>query len=815
MASDAGYLILIPLAAAAFASVGRHPLAGLASGFAGVAAIFMVNISLTPTDAMITEIANESLALAGGEPISIVANYFFMVASSIIMALVAAVVTEKIVEPRLGPWVPEGAVAHAEEGDIDKVADRRGSRFALIGFLIILAIVALATFLPGAPLRDPETGDIIGNTPFMDSLLFIIMLAFLVSGVCYGIGAGTMKGSGDVIAAITKTFAGLGGMVLMLLMIAQFIAYFNWTNLPRVIAGSLAELLEQADIGAIPLLIGFILVIVVLDFIMPGSLPKWAIFAPIFVPLFMRLGVAPQTLLAAYRVADSPVNALTPLMVYLPFIVTVAQRYVKKAGIGTIVALMLPYSGPSSWSGSCCSSPGSRSASRSARLPAERAMTSLPEPVEAFVSTGSLPAAAEVERILAEVHGLYRGVADGEPSRVYPALERVAPDLFGICVVSVGGRVFGVGDTDHRFTLMSVAKPFVFALACATVGADTARRLLGVNATGLPFNSVSAVERAADGRTNPMVNPGAIATSSLAPGDGREKWEAIRATLSAFAGRQLAIDEEVYASASATNHVNRAAVNLLHSRGALGCDPDLALDLYTRQSCLQVTAVDLATMGATLADGGVNPVTGERVIDRDLCHPVLAVMLTAGLYETSGDWLYEVGLPGKSGIGGGIVTISPGKGGLATFAPPWTRRATACAANWSPGTWPAASAWTSCSRGRRDASAGDHGAQRLRGDPLRQRPAGEVGEQPEGDERQRPQEHREPAVGHDIHVGHREHHDTVVAALTLHGVPALDGVEGGHLQVAARHRLLDEIQLDAVQRRHRADGAGALVRVMA
>lgn len=345
VASDAGYLILIPLAAAAFASVGRHPLAGLAAGFAGVAAIFMVNISLTPTDAMITEIANESLALAGGQPITIVANYFFMVASSFIMALVAAVVTERIVEPRLGPWTPEaGAVTHTDAAEISEDADQRGSRFALIGFSVVLLIVALATFLPGAPLRDPETGDIIGNTPFMDSLLFIIMLAFLVSGAAYGVGAGTMKGSTDVIKAITKTFAGLGGMVLMLLMISQFIAFFNWTNLPQVIAGSLAELLEQANIGAIPLLIGFILVIVLLDFIMPGSLPKWAIFAPIFVPLFMRLGVAPQTLLAAYRVADSPVNALTPLMVYLPFIVTIAQRYTKKAGIGTVVALMLPYS---------------------------------------------------------------------------------------------------------------------------------------------------------------------------------------------------------------------------------------------------------------------------------------------------------------------------------------------------------------------------------------------------------------------------------------------------------------------------------------
>ncbi len=345
VASDAGYLILIPLAAAAFASVGRHPLAGLASGFAGVAAIFMVNVSLTPTDAMITEIANEAISLAGGQPITIVANYYFMVAMSLILALVAALVTEKIVEPRLGTWDPsEGSAGHVDAAEISPEADRRGSRFALIGFGIMVAVVALATFPPGAPLRDPETGNIIGNTPFMDSLLFIIMLLFLISGVCYGVGAGTMKGSGDVIKAITKTFSGLGGMVLMLLMISQFIAFFNWTNLPRVLAGSLAELLEQANIGAVPLLLGFIVVIVLLDFIMPGALPKWAIFAPIFVPLFMRLGVAPQTLLAAYRVADSPVNALTPLMVYLPFIASIAARYQKKAGIGTVVALMLPYS---------------------------------------------------------------------------------------------------------------------------------------------------------------------------------------------------------------------------------------------------------------------------------------------------------------------------------------------------------------------------------------------------------------------------------------------------------------------------------------
>lgn len=343
VASDAGYLILIPLAAAAFASVGRHPLAGLGAGFAGVAAIFMVNVIPTPTDAMITEIANEAMGSTGTH-LTIVANYFFMVASSFILAFVASVVTDKIIEPRLGKWVPEKGVTVIDEVMTDPEADKRGSRYALWALLAVVAIVAAFTIPPGSPLRDPETGDIIGQTPFMDSLLFIIMLIFLISGIAYGIGAGTIKGSGDVIAAITKTFAGLGGMVLMLLMISQFIAVFNWTNLPTVLAGWLAEMLEQANIGAVPLLLGFIVVILLLDFLMPGALPKWAIFAPIFVPLFIRLGVEPQTTLAAYRVADSPVNALTPLMVYLPFIVTIAQRYDKKSGIGTVIALMLPYS---------------------------------------------------------------------------------------------------------------------------------------------------------------------------------------------------------------------------------------------------------------------------------------------------------------------------------------------------------------------------------------------------------------------------------------------------------------------------------------
>jgi glutaminase len=215
-----------------------------------------------------------------------------------------------------------------------------------------------------------------------------------------------------------------------------------------------------------------------------------------------------------------------------------------------------------------------------------------------------------------------------------------------------------------------VAKPFVFALACQALGAEEVRQKIGVNATGLPFDSLAAVERSADGRSNPMVNAGAIAATSLVPGDGIEaKWRFIREGLSRFAGHGLRLSDEVYASASATNHRNRAIANLLASRGRIYWDPAETVDLYTRQSCLLATAEDLAVMSATLADGGVNPVTGTRAVTAGVCQHVLAVMATAGMYETSGDWLFDVGVPGKSGIGGGIMAVAPGKGGLGTFSP--------------------------------------------------------------------------------------------------------------------------------------------------
>jgi glutaminase len=290
---------------------------------------------------------------------------------------------------------------------------------------------------------------------------------------------------------------------------------------------------------------------------------------------------------------------------------------------------------------------------------------------EAFVSTGRLPRAELVIASVSEAYQRFKSNTDGQNSSVYPTLAQVSSDLFGICVVGTNGDIHGVGDADHQFAIMSVSKPFVFALVCQMIGAEEAREKLGANATGMPFNSLGAVERSPDGRTNPMVNSGAIATTSLVPGATVEaKWEFIRDGLSKFAGRTLLLNEEVYASASATNHRNQGIARLLQSYGRIYLNPAQATDLYTKQCSLNVSAKDLAIMGATLADGGVNPMTRVRVVDPSVCHYALAVMATAGLYETSGDWLYDVGLPGKSGIGGGIVTVSPGKGGLGTFAPP-------------------------------------------------------------------------------------------------------------------------------------------------
>jgi glutaminase len=287
-----------------------------------------------------------------------------------------------------------------------------------------------------------------------------------------------------------------------------------------------------------------------------------------------------------------------------------------------------------------------------------------------YVSTGQLPPAEHVRLLVNEAYDRFRGNADGQLSHVYPSLAAVDPNTFGICVANTRGLTATAGDADVEFTIMSVAKPFVFALMCGVHSPNTVAQFVGLNATGRKFNSVAAIEDHPDGRTNPMVNPGAIATTSMAPGrNAEEKWYFIQQGLSRFAGRELLIDEDTFASASATNSINRAIGDLLRGYGRLATDSEETVDLYTRQSCLRVTARDLAVMAATIASGGANPLTGEQVVDQVSCRCALVVMATAGLYETSGEWLYNIGLPGKSGIGGGIVMVSPGKGGLGTFAP--------------------------------------------------------------------------------------------------------------------------------------------------
>jgi glutaminase len=287
------------------------------------------------------------------------------------------------------------------------------------------------------------------------------------------------------------------------------------------------------------------------------------------------------------------------------------------------------------------------------------------------VSTGELPASDEVRRLVTEAYELYRVNGDGTVADYIPVLAGASPDQFGISVVGVKGRSFAVGDVDATFSIQSVSKPFVFALVCEAIGYGEARRRLGVNGTGFPFDSLMAVELNADRTMNPLVNAGAMATTSLVPGStADEKWERIRDGLSRFAGHELTVNEDVYASESSTNLRNQGMAHLLESYGRLYFDPDEATDLYTRQCSLEVSVHDLAVMGATLANGGANPETGEVVISPGVSRRVLAVMATAGLYELSGDWLYEIGVPGKSGVSGGIVTVAPGKGGLATFSPP-------------------------------------------------------------------------------------------------------------------------------------------------
>jgi aminobenzoyl-glutamate transport protein len=340
VASDAGYLVLIPLGAAAFLSLGRHPVAGLAAAFSGVAAVFGVNLIITPVDGVLTELTNDAIHLLNPSySIYLTANLYFSIVSSVLLCAVCTVITERVVEPRLGDYQGERP-ADSEGASIE---ESRGLRAALYGLIGVGIVIALLTLPPGAPLRNPETGALIGDSPFMNSLIVLIMLLFLVTGYAYGKGAGTIRNVSEAINAITKTFSGLGGLLFLFLIISQFLAHFNYSNLATIAAVRLADIIESANFHGLPLLIVFVVVTAALNLIIPAAIAKWAILAPIFVPLFMKLNVAPDAVLAAYRVGDSPGNVITPLMAYFGMIVVFVQKYQKDAGVGTVVAMMLPY----------------------------------------------------------------------------------------------------------------------------------------------------------------------------------------------------------------------------------------------------------------------------------------------------------------------------------------------------------------------------------------------------------------------------------------------------------------------------------------
>ncbi len=341
IASDAGYLVLIPLGAAAFHSLGRHPLAGLAAAFSGVAAAFGANFLVKPIDGILAEMTNDAIHIVDpAKSIDIMANFYFGVASSVLLIVVCTWITSKIVEPRLGTY--EGEQPEEGTGGLS-AAESRGLLFSFVAFMGLAVFFGFLTLPAGAPLRNPETDEIIGDSPFMSSLVFLLMLTFLVMGLAYGYGAKTIRSADDAIDAITKTLADLGGLLFLFFVISQFVAYFNFSNMGTILAVRLADSLKEADLSSYTLLLAFLVIGLLMSIPVPNILPKWAILAPVFVPLFLKLGVDPDVVLAAYRVSDSPPNVINPLLPHFALVVGFAQRWQKDAGIGTVVAMMLPY----------------------------------------------------------------------------------------------------------------------------------------------------------------------------------------------------------------------------------------------------------------------------------------------------------------------------------------------------------------------------------------------------------------------------------------------------------------------------------------
>lgn len=347
-ASEVGYVLLVPLAAIIFLAAGRHPLAGLAAAFDGVSGGYNANLLLGTIDPLLTGLTEEAARIIQPDcKVNPACNYYFMAVSTFLVTLMGAWVTERTVEPRLGTY---GGEEKAAEVTPLSAAEKRGLRFALVVALLFAAWILGGLIPAQGYLRDPATGDVL-KSPFMSGIVALIFISAALTGIAYGIGARTIRSDADVMRGMAKSMETLGSYIVLVFFAAQFVAYFNETNIGLVFAIKGADALRASGLGAIPLTIAFVCISALINLVMGSASAKWAIMAPVFIPMFMLLGYSPEFTQVAYRVGDSVTNIISPMMSYFALIVAFIQRYDPKAGIGTVVSLMLPSVWFSCWDG--------------------------------------------------------------------------------------------------------------------------------------------------------------------------------------------------------------------------------------------------------------------------------------------------------------------------------------------------------------------------------------------------------------------------------------------------------------------------------
>ena len=340
-ASEIGYVLLVPLSAIIFLSVGRHPIGGLAAAFAGVSGGYSANILLGTIDPLLAGLTQEAAHIIDRNyEVNAAANYYFMFVSTFVIALAGTFVTEKIIIPRLGKYEKQET---AEEIKSLSKEEKKGLLFAGIAFIIFIFFILLGLVPDNGYLRDPKTNSIL-KSPFLNGIVAIVFIGGAISGLAYGIGAGTIRNDNDLIKGMSKSMETLGSYIVLVFFAAQFVALFNWTNIGLIIAVEGAYFLKSSGLGAIPLLIAFVIVSSIINLFIGSASAKWAIMAPVFIPMFMLLGYSPELIQAAYRVGDSVTNVISPMMSYFALIIAFLNKYDKNAGIGTLIATMIPYS---------------------------------------------------------------------------------------------------------------------------------------------------------------------------------------------------------------------------------------------------------------------------------------------------------------------------------------------------------------------------------------------------------------------------------------------------------------------------------------